>query len=121
MARDDYDVIVYRVLVYYYAVLKRKIIFEDATFLQAVRKNVESDTYFSDVLCMMQEEKLMEGFVFTKAWGGDVLLISDARDAKITAEGIRYLKENNTMKKVGNMLKEAVDIIANLASILELL
>ena len=42
MAKDDYDVVVYRVLVYLYAVLKHKIIFEEATFRQAVRKNVES-------------------------------------------------------------------------------
>ena len=120
MARDDYDVIVYRVLVYYYAVLKRKIMFEGVTFQEAVRKNVESDAYFADVLRMMQAEGLIEGLTFVKAWGGDSILTSDMEDAKITAGGIRYLKENGTMRKVGGMLKEAVDIIAGLAAILEI-
>ena len=32
MAKDDYDVIVYRVLVYFYACMKRKIMFEEETF-----------------------------------------------------------------------------------------
>ena len=31
----DYDVIVYRVLVYYYVILKRKIMFEEASFKRA--------------------------------------------------------------------------------------
>lgn len=70
MAKDDYDVVVYRMLVYLYAVLKHKIIFEDATFRQAVRKNVESDEYFTSILRMMKEENLIEGLSFERAWGG---------------------------------------------------
>lgn len=116
MAKDDYEVIVYRVLVYMYACMKREIMYEDATFQAAVRKNVESDEYFADILMMMQSENLIEGLAFTKAWGGDMILMSEMKDAKITAEGIRYLKENSTMKAVGERLKESVDIISKLAS-----
>lgn len=121
MAKDDYDVIVYRVLVYLYACLKREIIFEKITFQEAVRKNVENDAYFNDVLSMMQGEGLIEGLVFTKAWGGDLILSSNMSDAKITASGIRYLKENGIMSKVGSMLKESADTIAKLASLISLL
>ena len=121
MAKDDYNVIVYRVLVYLYACMKRKIMFEKATFQEAVRKNVESDTYFADILRMMQDEGLIEGLTFAKAWGGDVILITDVEDAKITAAGIRYLQENSTMKKVGDMLKETVDIISKLAAIIQIM
>lgn len=117
MAKDDYDVIVYRVLVYLYAVMKRKIMFEDLTFQKAVRKNVESDEYFAEILQMMQEEGLIKGLVFCNAWGGDVLLASDVADAKITAAGIRYLNENDRMKKIADTLKESVDLIAKLAGI----
>lgn len=116
MAKDDYDVIVYRVLVYLYACLKRKIIFDETTFQATVRKNIENDEYFTSVLEMMQKEGLIEGLVFTKAWGGLVILASDIEDARITAEGIHYLKENSTMNKIGENLKDAVDIIASLAS-----
>lgn len=120
MAKDDYDVIVYRVLVYLYAVLKRKTLFEDSTFQAAVRKHVDSDEYFTAVLRMMQDEGLIRGLVIVKAWGGVDILASDLRDAEITAAGIHYLQENSTMKKVGAALKESVDMIAGLAGILGL-
>lgn len=121
MAKDDYDVIVYRILVYLYACMKRKIMYEDTTFQAAVRKNVESDEYFTDILRMMQSEGLIEGLTFTRAWGGDVILLSEVKDAKITADGIRYLKENSAMNTVGEKLKESVDIISKLAGMLMLL
>ncbi len=120
MAKDDFDVIVYRVLVYLYACLKREIMFENVTFNESVRKNVSSDTYFADILRMMQGEGLIEGLEFANAWGGDCILVSSVSDARITAAGIRYLKENGTMKRVGDALKETVDIISKLASILQL-
>lgn len=120
MAKDDYDVIVYRVLTYLYACMKHKIIFEDETFQAAAKKNVESDEYFRAVLHMMQEEKLIRGLVFKRAWGGEYLLGSDLRDAEITAEGIHYLKENGTMKKVCEMLKPSADIIVKLAELVGL-
>lgn len=121
MAKDDYDVIVYRILVYLYACMKRKISFEDATFQAAVRKNVESDEYFADVLRTMQEEGYIRGLVFVHAWCGDYILASDISDARITAAGIHYLEENSKMKKVGEFLKESVDIISTLAQMLALI
>lgn len=120
MAKDDYDVIVYRILVYLYACFKGKILFEDATFREAVRKNVESDEYFARVLRLMLSEGLISGLVVTKAWGQTYLIASDLRDMEITAEGIHYLKENSTMQRVGRTLKETSDIIADLASVLQL-
>lgn len=120
MAKDDYDAIVYRVLVYLYACLKRKIIFEKETFQSTVRKNVESDEYFYDVLRMMQDEGLIKGLCFKKIWGGDVILVSDMSEAKITPAGIHYLEDNDKMRKVGNVLKGAADTIAKLAAIIGL-
>lgn len=120
MAKDDYDVIVYRVLVYLYACMKRKIIFEEVTFQAAVRKNVDSDEYFVDILRMMQGEGLIEGLAFAAAWGGDYIMLGSHRDARITAKGIRYLKENAGMMRIGSAMKESADIIAKLAEILAL-
>ncbi len=47
MAKDDYDIIVYRVLVYLYACLKRRILFDEAIFRATVRKDIESEEYFT--------------------------------------------------------------------------
>lgn len=121
MAKDDYDVVVYRVLIYLYACLKRRIVFEEETFQASVRKNIDSDEYFIAVLHMMQNEGLIEGLSFKKAWGGVYLLLSDIKDAEITASGVRYLRENRTMAKVGEKMKAAADIIASLASAVGLL
>lgn len=85
----------------------------------AVRKNVESDEYFADILAMMQEEGLISGIVTTNAWGGDRFIISELKGAKITPSGIHYLKENRRMKKVGEVLKETADTIATLANIIK--
>ena len=120
MAKDDYEVIVYRMLVYLYAVLKREIAFDAVTFAESVRKDVKSNAYFDKVLEMMQEEGLIRGLVFAQAWGGDVILASGIRDAEITPAGIRRLKEDARMKIVGRALAEAKDIIATLATILQI-
>ena len=121
MAKDDYDVIVYRILVYLYACKKRKIMHEESTFNAAVRKNVDSDEYFADILSMMQEEGLIEGLTIVKAWGGDKIIASDYGDMQITVKGIRYLSEDSRMNKVGSFLKDSVDTIAKLASIIGIL
>ena len=99
MAKDDYEVIVYRMLVYLYAVLKREIAFDAVTFAEAVRKDVKSRAYFDKALEMMQEEGLIRGLVFVPAWGGDVIMASGIQDAEITPAGIRYLKENARGKR----------------------
>lgn len=117
MAKDDYDVIVYRVLTYQYACLKRKIVFDDVTFQAMVRKGVESDEYFTAVLKMMQDEGLITGAAIVRAWGNEYILASDLRDLEITADGIHYLQENSTMHKVGAFLRDAADGIAKLAAI----
>lgn len=117
MAKDDYDVIVFRVLVYFYGVLKHKIMFEKATFDAAVRKHTNSEEYFAKILKMMQEEGLIQGLVFTKAWGGDVILLSAVEDAEITAKGIHYVEENDKMKRICAALKDTADLIAKLAQI----
>lgn len=119
MAKDDYDVIVYKVLLYYYAALKRKISFSEDTFAAAISKADIPDEYLVDILRMMQGEGLIEGVVTTKAWGGDYILVSEKSEIAVTAAGIRYLKENSAMKKIGEALKETPGIIASLISIVK--
>lgn len=63
----------------------------------------------------------IEGLVFTNSWGDEWIPTSDIQNARITPDGIHYLQENGRMKKVGEMLKESVDIIAKLASMIKLL
>lgn len=117
MAEDDYSVILYRLLVYLYACTKRKIMFEEQTFREAVKKSAGNDQYFYDILEMAQEEGFIRGANFKKTWGPDKIPLFEENELEITASGIRYLQENSMMHKIGEKLKEAVDTIANLATL----
>lgn len=119
MAKDDYDVIVYKILLYLYAVLKRKISFDSATFGAMLSKNEISDEYLTDVLRMMQIEGQISGAQFVKAWGNEYILVSNLSDISITAAGINYLKENSVMQKIGSTLKESAGIVASLINIVK--
>lgn len=118
MAKDDYDAVVYRVLVYLYGCFRRKIIFDDEIFNKAVSKYAESEEYFHSVLRKMQDDRLICGLVFKKIGGGEYLLFSDLREAEITSDGIHYLKENSRMKKMRDTMRGVCDVISSLAEIL---
>lgn len=120
MAKDDYDVIAYKILLYFYACKKRKIIFDERVFKETACKNVESNEYLIDIIAMMQDEGLIKGAVFQNAWGHVKLLISDLQDIEITVDGIHYLKENSRSKKIKDGLIEAADIMADLIRIVRL-
>lgn len=119
MAKDDYDVIVYKILLYYYAVMKRKIAYEEETLQAVISKADIQDEYLTDILRMMQNEGLIEGAVIRKAWGNDYILCSDKADIRITAAGIRYLKENATMKQITDKLKEIPGMVSTLIGIVK--
>jgi len=114
MAKDDYNVIVYKVLLYLYAIFKRKIPFDETEFKKSILKSGISEDYLIEVLKLMQDEELIKGLKFISAWGCELLLINEIRNAKITAKGIEYLTENSRMQKVKEFLIENVDIFASL-------
>lgn len=117
MAKDDYYAIVYKVLVYFYACLKRKIVFNQAEYDLAIGKKHISDEYLSQVYSMMQDDGYLTGGSIVKTWGSVYVLASDECDFAITSKGIDYLRENSRMKQTGEALKNAVDVISNLASL----
>ncbi len=115
MVKDDYDVILCKLLIYLYAILKRKTVYNDVEFDKTVRRNVNED-YFTDVLRLAQEEGLIRGVITTKVWGGSYILLSSPADLEITPAGIRYLKENSTAQKALKVIIDTADIFASLAS-----
>ena len=120
MAKDDYDVVVYKILLYLYACMKRTISFDQDVYNATIEKDKISPEYLTDIYRMMQTEGLIEGVVYIKAWGRDKIMISKEKDISITATGIRYLKENGSMNKVKEFLLDNVGMVANLITILHL-
>jgi hypothetical protein len=117
MAKNDYDYIVFRVLTYLYGCLKRQIVFDEAAFKELIiTKNVPEE-YFTDVLRMMQGEGLIEGAIFTKAWGHTYIMASSLSDLSITAEGVRYVLNNDVMKQIKKAAIENAGAICELVKL----
>lgn len=104
MAKDDFDFIAFKILAYYYACLKNKIIFNDLAMRETVRADNVDDDYFSKVLRSLALEGYIEGLVFTNAWGNEYILSNNLVDGCITHAGVQYLRDNSVMKRA---LKEA--------------
>ena len=121
MAKNDYDTVLYKLLIYLYACMKREIIFDETVFDQTIRTCAGNEQYFNEILSMAQDEGLIRDVTIVRAWGTDILIASPLEDMKITSAGIHYLKENSQMKKVGTMLLESVDIFSSLIKVLGLM
>ena len=67
MSTNDYDVIVFKLLVYYYACLKHTTVFKQSEFDLITKKAGVNEEYLLYVLEMMQDEGLIKGLTFTKA------------------------------------------------------
>lgn len=108
MAKDDYEVVAYRILVYLYAIMKRKIVFNEQVFQKMVLKDAVGEEYLASILHMMLEEGLITGVTLTKAWGNNYLISSELSDAEITAAGIHHLKKNPEIRE--SIIKAAESI-----------
>ena len=112
MAKDDYNVIVFKILTYLYAVLKRKTVFDINEFKTAVGSIDEN--YLNDLLEMMQNEGFIKGLIFVHAWGIEPLICNDLSQMRITFKGMQFLTENSKMKEVKEFLLKNVDTISSL-------
>lgn len=116
MAQDDYDVIVFRILTYLYAVMKRKEVFQQLNYDHAIKKSKINEDYLNDVYRLMANEGLIEGTLFKETWGTALIPLFDEKDLRITAKGIHYLEDNDKMKAVGKFLLDKADDIVKLVA-----
>lgn len=107
MAKDDYFVLVYRILTYLYACFKTgerpdtELFGPDALGI--------GNGYWTNIMESLWSEGYLAGVSFLPMAGGiqGVKLLN----LKITQKGIEYLQENSMMGKVKAFLKEAKEII----------
>lgn len=107
MAKDDYDYIVFRILTYLYACMKRKCCFDENVFIHSIITASVSEEYITEVLRIMSCEGLVEGVTFTKAWGNTYILLSELSEMRITGEGVRYVLNNDKMKLIKQKILES--------------
>lgn len=106
MAKDDYHVVVCRLLTILYGYFKtgERV---DGSVLTAAAFGIP-EGYFVNVI----EALLQQGFVT----GAEIIIIGGIESVKltnlkITPAGIEYLSENSMMKKAVKFLKEAKSVI----------
>ncbi|MBO4290168.1 MAG: hypothetical protein J5865_08750 [Lachnospiraceae bacterium] len=119
MAKDDYSVIVLKILGYLYGCLKNGVSVsrEDLSpysMLFRVRGEAINEQYWYNILRMLTEEGLITGLIFKTVWGKEIVCISDIEDCKITPEGIHYLETHDSMKKAWQVLIETKDIMVTM-------
>ncbi len=109
MAKDDYDVLVCKVLVYLYRKLKGKGEIDPHYLLPRTKDFPIDEEYFEYVLMSLYKECLIENITVFKVWGGDEI-ISNIDKIRITPKGIAHLRDNSLMEKIAQTIPEAASI-----------
>lgn len=105
MAKDDYFVLVYKILAYLYMVLKEgrapeeKLLRHDGPLLGV------NAVYWAYIMENLQAQGYITGLTVMTAWGG-AKMISDLECCQITPDGIAYLFENSLLAKAKELLKD---------------
>lgn len=120
MAKNDFDFILYKILLYYYGILQRKYRFNEKEFMNLFEYSIDKE-YIMDVIRMASEDGFLKGVSFTKAWGNHFILMNDLSETYITREGIQFIKNNTGMKKVSEFLKTTTGFVSDLAALVALI
>ena len=110
MAKNDYFVIVCRILAYLYACLKSGV--EPAqSELTPERFNIEPK-YWLYIIENLQKQGYISGVYIDRLLGGMPSVKMD--DIAITPEGIEYLQSNSMIEKAKDFLKTIKEIVPGL-------
>lgn len=111
MAKDEYAVLVCRILSYLYSCLKNgaKPDLEYLTFDTKAFPICEE--YWTYIIRHLIESGLIEGAVLVPIIGRTVKGVQVTEDIMITPDGIEYLRENGTMKKAVSFLRGLKEIV----------
>ena len=114
VARDDYHVITYRILIYLYACLKQG---QKPNF-DYLKYNTDDfpvgKDYWYYIIENLYKDGYIEGVVIIPVLGQVNKGVKLNECLKITPKGIEYLQDNSTMQKAKNYLKELKEIIPGL-------
>jgi hypothetical protein len=108
MAKNDYFVIVYRLLKYLYGCLKESKQ-PDREVLDAAYFGIGQD-YWEYIIRTLYKEGYIEGIVLVPLIGQTEPGIKFV-NIRITPSGIQYLSENSMFKKVKEAIHDVADIL----------
>lgn len=107
MADNDYYTIVAKILVFLYR--KYMGLTNSEEKIEPRTSNYPiAESQLWETIGMLEEQKFIKGIV-VRDWGDEITMIS-YDSLKITPQGVDYLRENSTIRKVCETLKEAAQI-----------
>lgn len=113
MARDDYFVIVYKILEYLYGCLKSGKSPDTHNILTAETYGV-NESYFEYIIAELLEDGYIKGVSVIKTMGSAKPLVRITSNITIKPKGIEYLQDNSAIAKAKNFLKEIKETIPGL-------
>lgn len=110
MAKDDYHVLVYKILAYLYECLKQGE-HPSMDYLSCDTKAFPvGESYWNYTLLHLLEDGYVEGFFSVPILGRE-RGIKGLENIQITPKGIEYLQDNSMMKKAGDFLRTLKETI----------
>ena len=109
MAKDDYYVIVYKILAYLYIQLKNGESIDVSMLKHDGHLFQINELYWTYILRHMYEDGYIEDITITKAFG-ETYIIHNLDSIQITPLGIDYLCNNKLLEKAKRFLKDVKDI-----------
>ena len=114
MEKDDYHVIVYRILIYLYACLKEG----EKPNLDYLKCGTEDfpvgKDYWQYILFHLFEDGYIEGAAMIPILGETVKSVRLTPGLTITPKGIEYIQENSVMQKAKSFLKDLKEMVPGL-------
>lgn len=124
MAKDDYHVIIYKILKYLYQCLKKGVpveekklgyeIDKESVYLELIDQAI-SKTYWNYILLHLQDDGFIEGIVFVQLDNYKYKYPAKLTNCMITPLGIEYLTDNSLIQRVKRTLEDIKDIVPDIS------
>lgn len=111
MAKDDMEVIIYKILRYLYDCNKNGKVPTFSDMFSVIELPMISLSYLGRIVSELIEKGYISGCDVTNTKNG--VLFHLAENAGITLDGVNYLHENSRMKKAERIAGKAFEILLN--------
>ncbi len=109
MAKNDYYVIVYKILAYLYMQLKNGADIEADMITHDGKLFKINQKYWLYIIDHMLNDGFIDGLVIKKTFGNEIIILG-WDDLTITPKGIDYLCNNSALEKAKEFLKDIKEI-----------
>lgn len=113
MANNDMEVIMYKVLNYLYKCMKADVIPNKEDLIRDCDLVNIPENYWTQVVIELCDRGFVKGIHTRATKSGPLIFVNP--DVRITFDGVEFLKENSTMKKVKDFLGKTYEIVLSQA------